>query len=356
VNSSHPFNRDALIRAFFFGAFALILYQLFHLAQPFFTALLGAAMLSMMFYPLHRRCIRIFRNSTLAAFVSTLGVLCLAVLPLVGLGWFFIRELAQIVPAVQSILEELRNQDWPAVESHFPFFVHRVADELFGMFSTLNVDLKQVVLDHAQTIGAQVTTWATGVLRHIVVTLMNAVILAVALFFAFRDGERLLQWVLSLIPMQASHKQIVAQRVYETFRAVVVGSFLTASAQGAAAMIGFLIAGVHLPVVLGIATSMASMLGASILVTLPVAFSLLHTSTSWGIFMLVWALGIVSGLEHFLKPVLIGSRAHMPFILIFFSIVGGIKLYGLLGFFLGPMLVASFLSFVKIYQEEYESA
>ena len=164
----------------------------------------------------------------------------------------------------------------------------------------------------------------------------------------------MLQWALSLVPMQASHKRTVSQRVYETFRAVVVGSFLTSAAQGVAAMIGFLIAGVRLPVVLGIGTSMASMLGASFLVTLPVAFAVMRASTGWGIFLLVWAFGVVGVLDNLLKPILIGSRARMPFILIFFSIVGGIKLYGFLGFILGPMLVASFLSFVKIYQEEYE--
>jgi len=210
------------------------------------------------------------------------------------------------------------------------------------------------VMENAQSIGAQATAWATSALRHIVVTLLNAVILSVALFFAFRDGERLLQWALSLIPMQSSHKQIVSQRVYETFRAVIVGSFLTAAVQGMAAMIGFLIAGVQLPVVLGMATSMASMLGASFLVTLPVAFTVMRERTGWGIFLLVWAFGVVGVLDNILKPVLIGSRARMPFILIFFSIVGGIRLYGFLGFILGPMLVASFLSFVKIYQEEYE--
>jgi predicted PurR-regulated permease PerM len=352
--NSHPFNRDGLVRAFFFSAFALIIYQLILLAKPFFTALLGATMLAMMFYPLHRRCLRMFHKSTIAAFVSTLGVLLLAVLPLVGLGWFFIRELSQIVPAVQGVMEDLRNQDWPSLEAHFPMFVRHMANNLFGMFSTMNVDLKQVILDHAQTIGVQTTAWASDLFRHILETLMNAVILAVALFFAFRDGERLLKWVLTLVPMEAKHKQTVSDRVYETFRAVVVGSFLTATAQGVAAMIGFLIAGVRLPVVLGIATSMASMLGFSALVTVPVAISLWHSSTGWGIFMLVWGVGVVSSLEHVLKPILIGSRAHMPFILIFFSIVGGIMLYGLLGFLLGPMLVASFLSFVKIYQEEYE--
>jgi len=98
------------------------------------------------------------------------------------------------------------------------------------------------------------------------------------------------------------------------------------------------------------------MLGTSIIVTLPVALSVWRESTPWGIFLLVWALGVVGVIDNFLKPILIGSRAKMPFILIFFSIVGGVKLYGFLGFILGPMLVASFLSFVKIYREEYDAA
>src|ERR1039458_7592358 len=91
--------------------------------------------------------------------------------------------------------------------------------------------------------------------------------------------------------------------------------------------------------------------------TLPigaVALSVLRESTGWGIFLLVWAIAVVGLLDNFLKPYLIGNRARMPFVLIFFSIVGGIKLYGFLGFILGPILVASFLSFVKIYQEEYD--
>jgi predicted PurR-regulated permease PerM len=352
----HPFNRDALIRAFFFGAFALILYQLFLLAQPFVTALLGAAMLAMIFSTLHRRIGLRLRNPSLAAFLSTAVVLLLAVLPLLGLGSYFIRETAELAPAAQRLLEDLRSHDWPAVDARLPGAMSHAVHALSGVLTRMNVDLKQVVMENAQIVGAQATAWATYILRNVIVTLMNSAILCVALFFAFRDGERLLQWALSLIPMQASHKQIVSQRVYETFRAVVVGSFLTSAVQGMAAMIGFLIAGVQFPVVLGMATSMASMLGASFLVTLPVALTVMRESAGRGIFLIVWGMGVVGVLDNILKPILIGSRARMPFILIFFSIVGGIKLYGFLGFILGPMLVASFLSFVKIYQEEYEAS
>lgn len=350
----HLLGRDTLVRVFFFAAFAFILYQLCLLAQPFVTAIAGAAMLSMIFYPLHRRSLRWVPNKSAAAFLTTSGVLLLAVLPLIGLGWFFVRETSDLVPAAQRFLEELRSRDWPTLESRLPGVLRQTANYVFNIFTRLHVDLKQVLLDNAQTIGTQATAWVTYGLKNIVITLLNGLVLALALFFAFRDGEGLLRWALSLVPMQYNHKQIIANRVYETFRAVVVGSFLTAAVQGATAMVGFMIAGVHLPVVLGIGTAMASMLGASILVTLPVALSVLRESTGYGVFLLVWAFGVVGLLDNVLKPVLIGNRARMPFVLIFFSIVGGIKLYGFLGFILGPILVASFLSFVKIYQEEYD--
>jgi len=352
--NQHPITRDVLIRVFFFSAFALILYQLFLLAQPFFTAMLGAAMLAMIFFPLHARLLRRLHSPSGAALFTTFCVLLLAVLPLVGLAWFFIRETADLAPMARHFLEELRNRDWPTLEAHLPGFLQRATHYVSDIFIRMNVDLKEVLLDNAQMIGSKATLWASLALRNIGVTLLNMLMLSVALFFAFRDGLGLLRWALSLIPMQNAYKQIVAQRVYETFRAVVVGSFLTAAAQGALALIGFMIAGVRLPVVMGIATSIS--LGASFLVTLPVAFSVMRESTGWGIFLLVWAIGVVGTIDNILKPILIGSRARMPFILIFFSIVGGVKLYGLLGFILGPMLVASFLSFVAIYREEYDAS
>src|SRR5689334_9948181 len=118
--NQHPLTRDVLVRVFFFGAFALILYQLFLLAQPFFSAMLGAVMLAMTFHPLHRRLLHSLGSPTWTAFLSTLCVLLLAVLPLVGLGWYFIRETGELVPAAQRFLEEVRSRDWPNLEAHLP--------------------------------------------------------------------------------------------------------------------------------------------------------------------------------------------------------------------------------------------
>ncbi len=351
-----PPARDVIIRVFFFTAFAFIFYQIFLLARPFLTAMLGAAMLAMIFYPLHTRILKVLHSRTGASLVSTLCVLLLGVLPLIGMGWFFIREATDLAPAAKGFIEDLRSKDWPALEAHLPALAQRATHYVSEIFTRMNVDFKEVLLDNARMVGAKVTYWASQALRNILISVLNILILSIALFFAFRDGHRLMNWGLSLIPMQETHKEIVARRIYETFRAVVVGSFLTAAAQGGLAIIGFLIAGVKLPVVLGLATSLSAMLGASVLVTLPVAISVFRESSGWGIFLFIWALGVVGMVDNVLKPILIGSRARMPFILIFFSIIGGVKLYGFLGFFLGPMLIASFLSFVKIYREEYDKA
>jgi predicted PurR-regulated permease PerM len=176
----------------------------------------------------------------------------------------------------------------------------------------------------------------------------------VALFFAFLDGDAFLRWTLNLIPMETSHKNALAKRAYDTFRAVTAGVFITAAAQGATAMLGFLIAGVNLPVLLGLAVGAVSLLGASFIITMPVALFMFKDSVGWGIFLLLWGMIVVGWLDNLLKPLLIGSRARMPFILVFFSILGGLKMYGLLGLILGPILMASLMTFIKIYRDTYE--
>src|SRR5439155_401784 len=148
------------------------------------TAALGAAMLAMMFYPLHRRIVRALKNRSGAAFLSTVCVLLLAVLPLIGIAWYFIRESTELTPAAQRLVEELRGRDWPTLEAHLPRFLQRGIGYVSDVFIRMNVDLRQVLLENAQAIGAHVTSWASQALRNIAVTLMNALILSVVLFFA----------------------------------------------------------------------------------------------------------------------------------------------------------------------------
>jgi predicted PurR-regulated permease PerM len=353
--SELTFNRKKIIRFFFFGAFALILYQMFYLAQPFLTALLLAGMLAMAFFPAFLWLKRNLGAPNLAALIMTLCVFLAAVIPLVGTAWFVFKEADRLLPTAQAFSSNIQNLELSTVQARVPGFLKPLFDPLFHFFETMDINPQVKIPQYAALIGAKISALGSFAARHIFFAFINGIVLLVSLFFTFRDGEALYQWVLGLIPMEEDHKKAIARRTYETFMAVVIGGIMTAFAQGFVAMIGFLIAGVKLPVLLGLATVMVAFLGASFLVTVPVAIAMFQDSTGWGIFLLIWAVVAVGLLDNILKPILIGTRARMPFVLIFFSIIGGIKAYGILGFILGPIILASFLTFVNIYRKGYNT-
>lgn len=351
--SRFTFNRELLIRVFFFTTFAFLLYQLFLLSHPFISPLLIASMLTITFYPIYRRLRRSVPNPNIASFLLTLAVVLSAVLPLLGLVWVLLRESGNLIPTAQSVVESLTSGEMTGLREHLPAPAVAAAERVFAFFSRLNIDVKPFIFQNLRDVGTRISDLGGFIAANAVFTFFRLMILVLALFFMFRDGEAFLSWILNLIPMETGHKMAVARSAYETFRAVTSGVFLTAAGQGIVAMIGFLAAGVKLPVILGIATFASSLLGASFLITFPTAMIVMTERTGAGIFLLIWGMTAVGWLDNFLRPILIGSRARMPFVLVFFSILGGLKAYGLLGLILGPILVASVLAFVRIYKEAY---
>jgi predicted PurR-regulated permease PerM len=353
MKNNDAFSRERLTRAFFFLSFAFVLYQLFLLFRPFMPGLLGAAFLALAFHPLHERLRRVIKDSNSSSLAMTTAVVLLAVIPLCGIAWFFFRESERFFPFIQGLVDWAQSMDFSSVFDRLPTAIQNGIERLRHLLSGFGMDPKPIVLENMQRFGARLAFWGSTVATNIFPALFNIVVLVIGLFFWFRDGQSLVHWAVSLIPMETAHKELLARRAYETFRAVTIGVFATATAQGLTAMLGFWIAGVKLPVLLGVLTGMTSLLGASVLVTLPVSLFVFQQSTGWGVFLLLWSLVLVGFMDNILKPLLIGSRTRMPFILIFFSILGGIKMYGFLGFIMGPVLVASFLTFVKIYREAY---
>jgi predicted PurR-regulated permease PerM len=161
-------------------------------------------------------------------------------------------------------------------------------------------------------------------------------------FFIFRDGaavaDRLTAGVARIAGERGRHLLEVAGK---TVRGVVYGIFGTAMVQGVMAGIGFLIAGVPGAALLGLLTFFLSPVPVGPpLVWIPAAIWLFSQGlTGWGIFMLVWGVG-VSSVDNFVKPWLISQGSAMPFILIFFGVIGGALAFGLIGVFLGPTLLA----------------
>jgi predicted PurR-regulated permease PerM len=351
-------SRKVYVQVFFFLAFGFFLFQMFVLLKPFLPAFFVSALLAMAFQPLAVRVKRKVRNSSFSALIMTVGIFLLTVVPLIFVGMTLFSEADRLIPTVKKLSEFFKAGDVSAILSHLPSFLKAPAEKfsshLFNYFEYADISLKTILLDKIQQIGTAIVAAGGHIAKNLVVTLVFGLVMFLTLFFAFRDGEMLANKVLALIPMADEHKNTVAKKAYETFRAVAVGVFVTATVQGLIAMFGFWVAGVNLPALLGLLTLMVSLVGASLLVTLPVAIAVfLSGAKGAGIFLLIWGALVVGLLDNFLRPYLIGSRAKMPFFLMVFSIVAGIKAYGFLGIVLGPVLVGTVITFIRIYRQEY---
>lgn len=337
-------DRGQWVAIFFFVCFGWIAYQTFLLAEPFLPGVLGATMLGILFSPLYRRVLQKVKDPNFSSLTLTFGIFFLAVLPMLWMGWMALGEAVHLRPTLAGFIENYRT----------PSTLQGLLEPFFRFFEGFHIELKPLILDQAAEIGTRMGSEGSRLAGHLLIMFFNGIVLMLVLFFVFRDGKKAAETILSVVPMGPQDKQSLLTRVYSTFRAVVAGVFVTALATGLADTLGFWAAGVPLSIFFGLATAVFSLLGASVLITLPVALWVMNHDTGWGVFLLAWGILVSVVSDNFLKPALIGSQTRMPFLLMLFSTLGGMKLYGFMGLFLGPMVVTAFLAFWGIYRRDYK--
>jgi len=199
---------------------------------------------------------------------------------------------------------------------------------------------------------------AKSIAKNLFRFLFNFLVMTFSLFFLFRDGETLYRTLRDLIPMEPEHKDAIFVKLYEAVSAVVQGMIVTGATQGMLAGIGFWVLGLPFTFFLGCASAFFSVLpiGGAAVVWVPCALYLL-LSGPWikALILLVYGTIVISGVDNVLKPLIIGGRMRLPTFFLFLGILGGLRAYGFLGMFLGPVLLATLVAFVNVYREEYVS-
>ena len=180
-----------------------------------------------------------------------------------------------------------------------------------------------------------------------------------AMFYFFRDGEKILRAMRSLVPLDAEHRDPLLAQARELISASVITSMLVAAVQGALGGIGFAIVGLPAPVFWGVLMAFFSLIPivGSGLIFVPASIWLGLTG-NWGRALLLVAIcaGVSAIVDNVLRPLLLGGRTELSGLVIFISIVGGLNLFGMLGLVLGPILVAMAAGVLSVYQEGRERA
>jgi predicted PurR-regulated permease PerM len=311
---------------------------------PFYGTLVWALIIAMLFAPVHRRLLpHVGQRRNLAAALVLLLVLMVGVLPFAVMTAALARESSRVYQHIDS-------GEWnPAlylrgVFDALPAWVGTLLEHSgVAGFDDLQRRLTELLAQGSQFIATQAFSIGLstfGFVASLGVTLYLA-------FFLIRDGDQLTRVTVAALPLPPQHKQELVHRFFVVVRATVRGSLLVAAIQGTLGGLAFWLLSVQgalLWAVLMAFLSLLPVIGAS-LVWVPVAAYFLLTGAAWKALVLVGYGVVVHGLvDNFLRPILVGRDARMPDYVVMVTTLGGMAVFGINGFVLGPAIAAIFLA------------
>jgi predicted PurR-regulated permease PerM len=342
-----PWFRRVLVAGLILG----IVLLTFSVLQPFIVPLIWGAILAYVSWPLQVRLTRVLRGrSGLAALLVTLLVALAIVVPLVWLILIARVEAVAAYAKVQAFLASkptlsptLRDLPWIGVWAQD--MLQQLSSDPTAIGEQLMLTLEQSSVEMSKLIG--------GVGRN-VAKLFFAVL---SMFFLLRDGPRLLRETRAIL------EGILGPRVHDyldaigaTTQAVVYALILGAVAQGAVAGIGYWIFGVEAPALMGALTVLVALIpfGAPF-VWGSLSLWMLVTGNIWsGVGLLLWGVLLVSWMDNIVRPLVISNATRMPFLLVVFGVLGGVLAFGLVGLFIGPVLLAVSLAIWREWFEQHQ--
>lgn len=315
---------------------ALLLGGCLLVLLPFLSALIWGTVLCVSSWPLYRRLLKALGGRhTLAATLMGLGMICVILVPFIIIGASLKDNIKELTDATRHWIETPTAP--PAWLAKVPA-VGRQATEYWQSLAADSTKLVEAGRKLLEPLSGALLTGGLALGRGLL-ELSVSILIA---FFLFRDGGKVGHRLISIVDRIGGDRgKHLLNLAASTVRGVVYGILGTALVQAVMAGFGFLIAGVPGAGVLALLTFFLSVVPMGPpLVWLPAALWLFHQdSTGWGIFMLIWGVGI-SSVDNVVKPLLISQGSAMPFLLILFGVLGGAMTFGFIGVFIGPTLLA----------------
>jgi predicted PurR-regulated permease PerM len=326
------------------AATILLVAGCFLVLRPFLSAILFAAVVCISTWPVYNWLLgKMQGRRSLAAFTMTVSLSLLLIVPVAMVAY----SLAENIPAFYEMFQSF-------VEAGLPEPPGWLAGLPMGGYLTdywrhlASNQAELLALGQRFLEPAQKLLLATGVLLGKGV--MQLILAVFVSFFFYRDGEALLR-ALGILMDRAVGSQAarVTEIINSTVRGVMIGLLGTALAQGLVAVIGFYIAGVPAVPLLGMATSLLSVvpIGPPLIWGGAAVWLFRQGETGWGIFMLLYGLSLISTVDNVVKPLLISRGSHLPLLLVVLGVMGGVLAFGFVGIFVGPALLAVALGLVR---------
>lgn len=320
----------------FFGLVGLVVALMW---WPFWQILALAAIIAVLFTPVYERINKEFNRPNLSATLSIVLVVLIIILPL----WLFGQLL------FNQLVEVYNNFRLGQLSFSQAALFNKLSPEWQSLLGTISNDTAAIF----SKFTASTFTFVQQLLSNLASFFISLFLLVFLTFFMLRDGVRIKSALADLSFLPEHYERELIAKVEGAISGVLKGSFLVALVQGTAGLLGFWLFGLPQPLLWAAATIISSMvpnIGTAIIVIPAVVFLFFTGHTTQAIGLAIWGALVVGLVDNLVSPKLIGQNLKMHPVLALLSIVGGLQIFGFLGFLFGPIIMAVFLALVEIYR------
>ncbi|AMN46482.1 membrane protein [Steroidobacter denitrificans] len=343
----------ATVQGISFAALVVLVTAAFAwLLLPFYGAVLWAVILAILFNPLQRGLVRrLGGRRTAAAAVSVLASVCVVVIPASLILASLAREAAGFYHRIST-----REFDPAAIVAQIhaalPAFLLEALSAIgLGDFAAIQSRLTSFLAQAAEFIA----TRAVSIGQSTAQLLISLGVMLYVLFFLFRDGAGLAITIRKASPLSERHTEHLMRKFAEVVKAAVKGNVIIAVMQGAIGGVTFWLLSIQAALLWGVVMAVLSLLPAvgAFLVWAPVAFYLLLSGDYLrGVTLLAVGILVISMIDNLLRPSLVGKGIRLPDYVVLVSTLGGLSLFGMNGFVIGPLIAALFVAVWSLFTDE----
>jgi predicted PurR-regulated permease PerM len=345
-------SRNAIIW-FFLALFLISIYLLGRLLMPFISVLILAAVVSGIFRPVYRSLVRNARPG-FASFATCALIFIVLFMPIV----FFVTTLAsEAYDLYQMGRNAVISKQVNALLAGSQV-LDRVNQLLAGFnYQITGDELNRALSETGKVVGLFLYQQAQAIASNILNFLVYFFFMLLIIFYLLIDGDRLIDFVKDLSPLPDDQDEKLILKFKDMAGAVLIGNGLCGVIQGGIGGTVFYLFDLNSPFLWGVIMGLLAflpILGIG-LVFIPTAlFLFLKGNTGGGLFFIIFYVILSGSIEYLLKPKVVGQRVKMHTLLVFLSIMGGLKVFGILGIIYGPLIITLFLTLTDIYHVNYQ--
>lgn len=333
----------------------LIGYLLYLVMAPFFIPIFWAIVLVILFYPYYRWLLRkVTKNTSLASLLACLTIALFLIIPMAIIGAALANELLNVYQWAEGYISDIS-----ARAHRSPLFIFPYLERYLGRYIDISgIDLHSIFAGSIKDIASFAGQGLTGFIKSFAGFVFNLFLAFFTMYFLFKECDNLLGLVKDLLPISEADKERVLDKNRDVISSTIYGGVLVGVIQGVLGGAAFWFLGLSAPILWAFTMFLFSFLPsigtATVWIPAAIYFFIIGAYVK-GIVLVIWGALVISLIDNLMRPIIVSGRTNLHPLLLFFSILGAVNVFGFIGIIAGPLILSIGQATIEIYREYVKS-